>query len=336
MDEFNKRLVHALDELRTDCVEVRMAYSKKDTELADFLAGKARYFEGDFSANDRSQLSDVTRIFAHWMGKSGAPLWFRKFYTRNSLQFRVVSYDYGVSADIQNQLATGGTDTTGRNSVWNLCLWYSFCVLNRITCTKVTVLGDDIAVGTEEDGIDCKKWISHCASAGMALKAAERRFYCDLTFLSRFFVPVGEANCMVPLIGKALCRFNARANRNSDLSDEAYMAGKSLSYAYEFRHVPYLRDKFLRRFSLCKVPADGLRLVDLTWFARQGVDSVRDVQRAILQEPLLLSDEEFLEVIMAKYDIGLYDMDYLCDRLLLDTVPEVFADERYYAFQSEL
>lgn len=336
MDEFNKRLSYALDEFKNDRVEVRMAYSKKDTELADFLAGKARYFEGDFSANDRSQLSDVTLIFAHWLRLCGAPLWFRRFYKKNSLHFRVVSYDYGISADIQNQLATGRTDTTGRNTVWNLCLWYSFCKMNHISSTRATILGDDIAVGTDEHGIDTKKWIEHCKSAGMTLKAAERNFYCDLSFLSRFFVPKGEQNCMVPLIGKALCRFNARANRNEDISDDAYIAGKSLSYAYEFRHVAYLRDKYLRRYSSTGVNIDELRLTDLTWFSRQDVQSVRDVQRAILSEPVVLSDDEFLEVIMAKYDIGLYDMDQLSDRLILDTGPEVFSDERYYAFQKEV
>jgi len=336
MDEFNKRLVHALDEFDNDRVEVRMAYAKKDTELADFLAGKPRYFEGDFTANDKSQLSDVTSIFAHWLSKSGGPSWFIKFYKMNSLSFRVVSYDYGISAVIQNQLATGRTDTTGRNSVWNLCLWYSFCVMNHIFDTKVTVLGDDIAAGTGEHGIDVKKWTEHCLRAGMTLKASERRFYCDLTFLSRFFVPWGQVNCMVPLIGKALCRFNARANRNDNLSDAAYMAGKSLSYAYEFRHVRYLRDKFLRRFSSCGVSVSELRLTDLTWFSRQEVSSVDDLQHAILSDPVVLSDDEFLEVVMAKYDLGLYDMDQLCDRLILDTGPEVFSDERYYAFQHEL
>jgi hypothetical protein len=337
MDEFNKRLSAALDTFRSAEVEkVIFAYTKNDVEIATGLQGCPRYFEGDFSANDRSQLSDVCRIFAHWLRRCGAPVWFVRFYIRNSLNFSVVSHEYGVSADLKNQLATGGTDTTGRNSVWNFCLWHSFCEFTHVKASRAAILGDDIAVGTGRRGVDVSRWIRHCADAGMKLKAQERRFYCDLTFLSRFFVPASEGSCMVPLIGKALMRFNARANRNQDVSDAQYIAGKSLSYAYEFRHVAYMRDKFLARYSSTQVQFSEVKLTDLTWFAKQGVTSVDDIYRKIRSEPLVLSDDEFLEVLMAKYDVGLYDMDDLTGRLILDSTPEVFSDERYYNFAHEV
>jgi len=337
MDEFNNRLACALDEFRCPEIEkVIFAYKKHDVEIATGLQGKQRYFEGDFSANDRRQLQDVSRIFAHWLRRCGAPRWFVRFYLRNATTFSVVSYEYGLSATIKYQLATGGTDTTGRNSVWNLGLWYAFCVVSRLNSTRVAILGDDIAVGTDDKGVDVSRWKRHCSDAGMALKARERRFYCDLTFLSRFFVPAHEGSCMVPLIGKALMRFNARSNRNQDISDEQYIAGKCLSYAYEFRHIAYMRDKFLSRFSSTQVQFDEVKLVDLTWFAKQGVRSVDDVYQKIRSEPLVLSDDEFLEVVMAKYDVGLYDMDDLTGRLILDTTPEVFSDERYYNFAHEV
>lgn len=336
MDEFNKRLCCALDMFSDPVVEkVVFAYTKTDVEIAESLSGKSFYSEGDFSANDKSQLVDVHEIFAHWLKRSGAPIWFRRFYIENSRSFRVVSYDYGISADLENQLATGGTDTTGRNSVWNLSLWYSFCEVQKYKSTIVAILGDDIAAGVDKE-TDCQAWTKHCLDAGMRLKAHNRRFYCDLTFLSRFFVPVGDRECMVPLIGKSLCRFNARANRNQDVSDDMYMAGKSLSYAYEFRHVRYMRDAFLARFSRCNVPVEGLKLHDLTWFAKQGVSSVDGVYRSILQEDVVMSDDSFREVVMAKYDIGLYDMDELRDRLILSTSVEVFSDERYYNFAHEV
>jgi hypothetical protein len=336
MDEFNKRLCCALDEFSDDSVEkVIFAYTKRDTVIADALAGAEAYVEGDFSANDKSQLSDVHEIFAHWLKCSGAPKWFIRFYTMNSKEFRVVSYDYGVSATIQNQLATGGTDTTGRNTVWNFSLFWSYVRKKRYKRTRAAILGDDIAAGVGE-GFDLVNWEKHCLSAGMKLKAHHRRFYCDLTFLSRFFIPQGLNNCMVPLIGKALCRFNARANRNSEISDEVYMCGKALSYAYEFRHVAYMRDAFLERARITGVSFQDVNLHDLTWFAKQNVRTIEDVCRAILDENVVLSDDEFLEVIMAKYDIGLYDMDELRDRLILDTTVEVFSDERYYAFAHEV
>jgi hypothetical protein len=337
MDEFNKRLNCALDEFSTPIVgRVVFAYSKTDVEVAEALSGMPLYYEGDFSANDRSQLVDVHEIFAHWLKRCGAPSWFRKFYIENSRSFKVVSYDYGISATIENQLATGATDTTARNSIWNLSLWYSFCEFKGIKGTRVGILGDDIAAGTDEKGIDCSQWVSHCLDAGMALKAAPRNFYCDLSFLSRFFIPAGDSECMVPLIGKALCRFNARANRNQDVSDDMYMAGKSLSYAYEFRHVPFLRDAFLTRFSRCNTSLDDIKLHDLTWFSRQDVSSVNDVYHRILSDPVVISEDSFLEVIMAKYDIGLYDMKELVDRLILDTGVYVFSDERYYSFSHEI
>lgn len=269
------------------------------------------------------------------MKRCGAPSWFIRFYIANSKEFRVTSYDYGVSATIQNQLATGGTDTTGRNTVWNFCLWYCAVQQQKQKRTKVAILGDDVA-GSVQSNFSCAKWTDLCAQAGMKLKARERNFYCDLTFLSRFFVPKGTENCMVPLIGKALCRFNARANRNSEVSDAQYIAGKALSYAYEFRHVAYLRDAFLARARSTGFPLEDVLLHDLTWFAKQGVRTVTDVISAIMSEDLVLSDDEFLEVIMAKYDIGLYDMDELRDRLILDTEVYVFSDERYYQFEHEL
>jgi hypothetical protein len=337
MDEFNKRLNCALDEFSTDTVEkVIFAYTKTDVDIANALAGCDRYYEGDFSANDKSQVSDVHEIFAHWLKRCGAPLWYIRFYVENSKRFRVVSYDYGISAEIENQLATGGTDTTGRNTVWNLCTFYTFAKKKKLRGTRVAVLGDDIAVGTAAGGLSTSDWVKHCLDAHMILTARECNFTCDLTFLSRFFVPAGQDYVMCPLIGKALCRFNARANRNQDVSDAAYIMGKGLSYAYEFRHIPYMRDAFLTRAHATGCSFDEVRLVDLTWFAKQDVRSVQDVFNRIADEPITISDFEFLEIIMAKYDIGLYDMDELLYNLVLRDDACVLDDERYYNFQHEI
>lgn len=336
-DEFNNRLANALNLFSNDNVEkVIFAYKTDDVTIANTLSGCERYYEGDFSANDKSQLSDVHEIFAHWLKCSGAPSWYRKFYTHNSKRFTVRSYEYGVEATIENQLATGGTDTTGRNTVWNFSLWYSYCRKRGILHSKAAILGDDIAAGVGSTGLDCDDWTEHCRTAGMGLKARERRFYCDLTFLSKFFVPAGLDNCMVPLIGKALLRFNARANRNSDVSDDQYICGKALSYAYEFRHVPYLRDAYLSRCRSTGVSIEGVRLQDMTWFSRSAGLSAAQVSRAALEEPVTLSEDDFLEVIMAKYDVGFYNMDLLRDRLILSSDKTVFESPDYYAFAHEV
>jgi hypothetical protein len=336
MHIFNKRLKSALDEFKSPHVEVMFAYGEQDTTIADFLAGQEVYGEGDYKANDKSQLRDVSLIFGYWLSRCGVPQWFQKFYLANADTFKVVSYEYGVSAELKYQLPTGATDTTARNTVWNLCMWWSFVTRYKIFGTRVAVLGDDLAYGKMGTQIPLSKWISHCADGGMQLVASHRRFLLDLTFLSRFFCVRGDQCFMVPLIGKALCRFNARANRREDLSDAEYIAGKSLSYAYEFRHIDYMRNAFLQRFHSTGVDAAVLRFSDLTWFSRQNMSSPRDLLNQLGRIDVSLSDDDFLEVIMGKYDIGLYDMDYLRDKLILDSTAAVFSDERYYNFAHEV
>jgi hypothetical protein len=333
---FNKRLKHALDSFVDPFVGIMFAYGEQDTTIADFLAGQESYGEGDFKANDRSQLKDVATIFGHWLSRCGVPRWFLRFYLANSETFRVVSYEYGVSAELKHQLPTGATDTTARNTVWNICLWYSFVTKFKIYRTRVAVLGDDLAYGKLGGQVPIQQWVQHCAGAGMVLVASPKRFLLDLTFLSRFFCVKGDQCFMVPLIGKALCRFNARANRREDLSDEEYIAGKSLSYAYEFRHIDYMRNAFLQRFSSTGVDAANLRFSDLTWFSRQDMLTPKGLLDQLSRIDVSLSDDDFLEVIMEKYDIGLYDMDYLRDKLILDTTAAVFSDERYYNFAHEV
>jgi hypothetical protein len=338
MNEFTRRLSVALDEISPPGVKFMLAYSKKDTTLANFISGSPddNFYEGDFAANDRNQVSSVRDIFAFWLQRSGAPDWFVSLYLKLAAKFTVVCREYGLKATLQNQLATGVTDTTGRNSVWNMCLFYSYARRHHLTGLKVLLLGDDIAINAGSMFIDCFAWIRHCERGQMVLKASSRRFYCDLTFLSRFFVPAPGGNCMIPLICKALCRFNARANRNQTLTDAQYMAGKCLSYSYEFRHVPFMVDFFVRRFIKTGVQTSELKLSDLTWFSRSQIESIGQLIEAVRDEPVKIEDADFLEIVMAKYDIGLWDMEQLCEALICDDRPSELLDQRYYLMAHEV
>jgi hypothetical protein len=339
LDEFNKRLCEALNQFTCPEVEFCFAYGKHDTEIASFLEGcplEDNYLEGDFSSNDKTQVQDVREIFGHWLKCSGAPDWFVALYLKLAAKFFVRSREYGLFAEINNQLGTGATDTTGRNTTWNMGLWYSFAKMERLVATRCAVLGDDIKINTGQQLVDPIKWQAHCANGKMTLKAKHVEFYCDATFLSRFAVPSNSGPCYVPLIAKALARFNARSNRNSSISDEKYMAGKCLSYAYEFRHIPFMVSFFMRRFASLHVPVEDLTLTDLSWNSRQVIACVPDLVKAVLEEQVILSDDQFLEVIMAKYDLGLYDMENLCSRIILSDTAMLLSDERYYLMAHEV
>jgi len=340
LNYFNKRFAAALDSFSSPEVVAMFAYGKKDITLSNFLSGTDpftdNFYEGDFSANDKTQVQDVREIFAYWLSRSGAPSWFVSLYLAYSAKFGVTSREYGLSAVISNQLATGATDTTARNTVWNLCQWYSYCCKRNLTGTRITVLGDDIAINTGSRMVELSDWVNHCAQARMVLKASKRRFYCDLTFLSRFFVPANYGSCMIPLICKALARFNARANRNEALSDDQYMAGKCLSYAYEFRHVPFMVSFFMKRFDSLNVPIDCIRLDDLTWFSKSLDLKVAEIMALIEDEAVVLDDREFLDVVMAKYDVGLSDMEDLCGSILLSDEAKIIQDQRYYLMAHEV
>jgi hypothetical protein len=339
LNHFNKMLVQALDEFSCPEVAVCFAYGKKDTLISNFLAGdpfQDNFYEGDFSSNDKTQVRDVREILGYWLFRSGAPPWFVSLYLTLSEKIPVVNREFGLAATITNQLATGATDTTARNTVWNLCQWYSYCKKRLLTNTRVAILGDDIAINCGRHHIEIDDWVHHCSQAQMILKASSRRFYCDLTFLSRFFIPANDGNCMVPLIAKALCRFNARANRNQAISDDQYMAGKCLSYAYEFRHVPFMVHFFIERFASLDVPLNEIELADLTWFSKQDVTQVQDVMSAIQGETVLCDDNGFLDVVMAKYDLGLSDMDDLCSQILCSDERIVLHDQRYHLMAHEV
>jgi len=127
---------------------------------------------------------------------------------------------------------------------------------------------------------------------------------------------------MFPLVGKALLRFNARGTRNAAVSDSQYMAGKALSYAYEFRHVPVVRDSFLRRFM--SEDADNVTTDELTWFTKTSNLTVQQIVQAIADESVLLTQDEFEMTLLDAYDLDLTALREMLRDVVESTEPTLY------------
>lgn len=301
-------------------VKVKFAYKTSDVKLAQFLNEDPMYFdtvEGDFSRNDREQRKSVHLLYSMWLRKLGLPEWYVKLEEQLSV-FTVQSRKFGLWACIMNQLPTGATITTPRNSAYNLTMFAVACRRQQLEA-RALILGDDILAKTS--GImDLASWVATVDEFRMVLKAKHPVFNGQATFLSRRFIVDGvDVPCSIPLIGKAIARFNARGTSNSAVTDKVYMAGKSLSYAYEFRHVPFLRQFFLQRYMMTDV--DVNTQLELTWFTRSNGISQYNIVQAIADEKVVISDDDFRDWLVTVYDIGMTDLtDLMCKTILNESL----------------
>jgi len=306
----NKRLKQTFSEHRLGPVDFRMAYGSDDVQLATHLELNSNEFkhgaEGDFSANDLRQREFAADLFDSAIGVLGAPDWFRKLLLDQKL-YTVYSQPFGHRAELAHQLATGTTITTPRNTIWNATIFASYCMAtgNR-GCALV--LGDDLAAMVLKL-IDCNHWSQWVADGSkMKLTGCTPKLNGEMTFLSRRICVDTEIPCMMPKLGKALARFNVRASKNQAVSDSAYMAGKALSYAYEFRHFPYFRDLFLRRYEL-EDDNGNISLSEVSWFSRKELylDALtqQEMTNRLLESArsckVLVSEDEEIELLLDAY-----------------------------------
>jgi len=286
-------------------IKFKYAYKTSDVELADFISTDEfpNLVEGDFSRNDREQRSRVVLLFNAWCEKLGMPAWFSDLnLTLNN--FKVISRQYKFTAWIQNQLPTGTTSTTTRNSFYNTIMFAVICGRQKIV-GRALVLGDDILAALKRR-LNLQTWVKEVADFKMVLKAKAPALNGDATFLSRrFIIDDVETPFMLPLLGKMLIRYNARGTNNMECSPSQYCAGKALSYAYECRHVPCLRDVFMARYEM-EDEKDKVTLDDLTWFARSSNVSFDNIRRFILDEEVVIDDFEF-----SCWTMQQYGLDYL-------------------------
>jgi hypothetical protein len=312
-----ERLCTLFDHAPLGPVHYKFAYKTDDVQLATYLTSDntLKYTaEGDYSANDREQRPRVHLIYDAYLQKVNMPNWFRHL-LKCLETFKVKSRQFGIRAEISHQLPTGTTSTTPRNSVYNATMFSVSCARQK-TGGKGVVLGDDL-LAVLFAAINCSKWAATVALFRMVLKASTPKLNCDATFLSKRLILSGSTPCMLPKLGKAIARFNARGIMCDAVTSSQYMAGKALSYAYEFRHVPFMRDFFLERYSL--EDSSALRLDDLTWTARTCGVTLRNIASSIADEPCTISDDLFRDWLMEAYDVGLDDLDCFCTSILLSS-----------------
>lgn len=178
------------------------------------------------------------------------------------------------------------------------------------------------------DGISCrspaKAYEGLAKEAQMVARVKVHSGLVDATFLSRLFVPTQDGMYLtVPLIGKAIGRFNMRANANESVSDAMYFAGKSVGYAYEFRFCPPLRDVFLERFSAewDNVVAEGGTKInpstlEIGWQARSAGVTLANIKEKIFSSRVL-TFFECHRFTLYRYGLDFYDVVDLFTRVIL-------------------
>jgi hypothetical protein len=305
----NKRLKQTFMDHRLGPVDFRLAYGTDDVELAGHLHSAPEFThgaEGDFSANDLRQREFAADLFDQAIGVLGAPDWFRSLLLRQK-EYTVYSQPFGHKAELAHQLATGTTITTPRNSIWNATIFACYCIKTNNRGVAV-VLGDDLAAMVLKL-INCAHWSEWVATGSkMKLTGCTPKLSGEMTFLSRRIVSETETPCMMPKLGKALARFNVRASKNQGVSDSAYMAGKALSYAYEFRHFAWIRDLFLERYELEDDKAN-ISLDDVSWFSKKELFLESLSQQEMTQRLLdsarkcsvMVDEDEEIEFLLDAY-----------------------------------
>jgi hypothetical protein len=291
-------------------VSVRFAYKRDDVFLVEHLTRDptlTNTVEGDFSRNDREQRSRVALLVDKVLEKLGFDQCFRDLMIQSSEDYCVYAPQAGLKAWLKHQLPTGTTATTFRNSVFNPLMFSVACQQQRVTRARANVLGDDILAVTMQK-INLIEWTNCVDRFKMVLKGMAPRLDGQSTFLSRRIITSTRTPCMVPKVGKALARFNVRACKNPAISDDAYMAGKSLAHAYEFRHCARFVDMFINRFefhwkNMSQEERDNENIEYDSWFVKiSGLTTVKEIKYAAQNCSVVLTDAELFDWLAETYE----------------------------------
>jgi len=307
-------------------VQVLLGYKCDDIKLAAFI-NDPRFkdiVEGDFSRNDREQRSSVAKICRAWMVKIGLPEWYLDLLEILE-HYSLTNREFGLKVKLSYQLATGTTNTTFRNSVFNITMFVVTCILQNRR-GKALVLGDDLLAALNKR-LNCNAWVATVAEFKMVLKAKEQELDGKSTFLSRRIFADVETPFMVPLLGKMLVRFNARANQNQSISDSQAMAAKALSYAFGCKNIHCLRDIFLKRFRM-EDDSASVDIADLGWSARSLGYTADDIMRRTEAAPNLIDMDDFSFWCSKVYDLDSVDVLELFEATILCTDPVILEDDR--------
>lgn len=322
---------HTGKEVRLGEVMIKLGYKAQDTDLAAFVKDE-RYpdiVEGDFSRNDREQRSKVAIICDAWMEKVGMPAWYRALLFELE-HYELVNYEFGLRVNLSYQLATGTTNTTFRNSIYNATM-FAVCCRRQRRQGKALVLGDDL-LACLDHRLDLKAWVSDVATFKMVLKAKAPRLDGEATFLSRRIFANVATPFMIPCPEKAYFRFNCRANPNQSMTDDQYICAKALSYAFSFRHVHELRDIFLRRFHL-NGGHMSFDIEEIGWNNRQFGYTVKDIYDRTCKSDNLVDLCDFSEWVSDLYqDIDGGDLLELFEDMIVSNDCVVLDDPRAASF----
>lgn len=298
-------------------INVMLGYKTDDIACAAFIKDD-RYknvVEGDFSRNDREQRKKVAHIIDKACEVIEMPVWYRQMLLQLEV-YTLSNMDFGIRVHLMYQLATGTTNTTFRNSVYNATMFAVICRRQK-RFGKALILGDDLLAALNKR-LDLKEWVADVARFKMVLKAKSPELDGEATFLSRRIFADVEVPFMVPLLGKMLVRFNCRANQNSALSDSAAMAAKALSYAFGCKNVHVLRDIFMARFEL-EGGGDSFDVTELGWMARTNGYTVDSIKEQVRNAPNLVDDDQFSLWTSSVYDLDICEVVELFEMTILST-----------------
>jgi hypothetical protein len=310
-----KRMVAAADANASTNPKIsfRVAYGATPQQFVEHMDGPGPFIQADFSSNDKLQVEDVGNIEYKWAIRFGMPQWLARVILAAN-HYVAQSRKFGVRARLKYQLPSGSTSTTWRNSIWNSTIFYAWARRFSVHCVA-NILGDDMIARVLNGRIPrrARRQYEHFAKlAQMKAKVAVFDALVDCDFLSRRFMPTCHGYLVIPRLGKALGRFNARGNAR-DIADHLYVAGKSLSYAYEFRHYKPIMAKFMERFLLTGAPFHGLDERLLSYSLRQAIDYAgsRSALLSQLSSCPSANDDEFCQY--SHYIYGKTRMDVMDD-----------------------
>jgi len=325
-NELMRRFDVCLNGMKGDW-QFKSSYKKTPEEYIPHVEkreDKEYWVEADFSSNDKFQCSDVQLLEISMMRVLGCPEWFVRLHMKTN-KFKVNNFKHGIKAKLENQFPSGATDTTFRNTFWNGCILWASLTKLRIRKCRALLMGDDmIACILGETKYLTKIYASVATEAMMEAKVFRHACLYQASFLSKSFLPSRYGHHMtLPLLGKALGRFNARANKNSAVTDAGYMLGKAVGYAYEFRFYPTLRQVFMDRASIEAqfVTKQNQISSEITWNARTAGVTLKNITSKInahAKHGMFLSDEDFTAFCWERYQLTGLEVVDMFKQVVLD------------------
>jgi hypothetical protein len=258
--------------------------------------------ESDMKNNDGSQSKEFRRPEAMFYRKLGAPDWFvREF--GNTTTVRVWTR-YGVAATIEGERWSGETTTTTGNSYVSMCQMQAALECANIERSTNIHGGDDYLGYIEGDADQFKAGIEAVTKAsGMKAEVVPQVGRHHATFYRKRYVRSAIGCRPVPQFGRVIAKMNLRPNRNTQVNDRDYMAGKYLCAAYEHRHVPGISGLLLNTSeALSDKPYLDVRSSKLKEMG--GRDNVT----RLVEEATVHSVPEFSEFLNEVYGINYDDL----------------------------